>query len=159
MKNRQIILLLCVVALLASCGREPLPYPGDLTKIATNVGINDMLILRTTNCVALVDFTEITPSYGKYEAARYRWRSADLSGATSSGTGKVFAKYFKFGDISVLNNRRYEPWIKTGGLWTEWSYCGPTSSWVYYHPNRSQASVIPDKDFDTYELKITEKGN
>jgi len=156
MNNCQIILLLSATILLTSCGGAPLPHPSDQTTSATNVGIGQMLILTTTNQIVAIDFTDMASS-GNDEGGLYRWRSVDVSGCEISDTGRVSAAYFKIGDNQILKNWRYQPWIKCGDFWSKWSYCGPTSVWVYFHPDRTHASVIPDKDFDTYELKVAEK--
>jgi len=113
---------------LSARSADPLPL---------EVSIGTSVEMKISNYVV-----QIQPEAIDGRSCLYRWEVCHvLSGVHLSGTGVVSEVVATNGLFRSLDCDRTEGFIVTGPVCTQWSYCGPTSIWVYYHPQRTVAKV------------------
>jgi len=115
----------------------------DSDRRAVKVPLDKMVRLDIADTgELLIDFTDL-----KERRADYRWCWKTVRSEDNYGTGCVFEYVNRFGCIQTVNSERSQTIIHAGGVGVQWSYCDSTSTWIYIHPSRTTARLLPDDKF------------
>ena len=120
---------------------------------AVNLKENEMLLLRSDQGAALIDFTNFGDEDG---VSTFRWRFLSASsGKEESGKGEVFEKYERkpFGPCcNELKDIGSQLIINAGAFRIKWSYSSLSACWLYVDKTKTQVTVFPDRQFDFFKL-------
>jgi len=158
MKKRSLIILVVVASALLLAGQVALRWWGYRIRARAGthpyaaqslmVHADDMLYFRHAVGQGLVDFTD--QDFGEAEY-RFRFRNAD-SGAETSGVGRVFERIRNLAGMRIVDTSKSQLWIRAGDLAFGWSYSSGSSSYVYYHSDRTVVYILPDSFFEKVDL-------
>jgi hypothetical protein len=105
---------------------------------SVSLDVGKMILAKTKDGAALINFT----SYGEVGSeSTYRWRFRSRTGVETQGTGGVKDKDGKCSPIAA------------GGVKLLWSWGSKENCWLYYFDQDVTVQLLPDKTFDTEELK------
>jgi len=147
---RRYAILMLIVAVSGCSSR----FPAVVNPDAIGLAEDEMLIVRSTGGVAVIDFTDFGD---QSSVSTYRWRfSASPDAQELTGQGEVFEKFKEVitdDGARELDRLRSQLYVIAGPFKIEWSYSSAGSGWLYLNKTQIKTTTLPDADFETYKLR------